>query len=196
MTGRYDVPDVPAFITVHLGGVNDTADNVTVSFPDYIKVAASLSFDPKSPEEALKAGIYAQISKALYKITSREYKNKGYGFDITGDPETDLPYSYGSEVFGNINRITDRIFNEYITRVNDTVPINAPICYGGLECNGLNFAESVKMAENGANALEILRYYYGDDVRIEKNARVGGLDNLYLIEYPIFPGQNGAAAAC
>lgn len=195
MTGRYDITDVPAFITVHLGGMNDVADNVTVRFPDYIKTVASLSFDPQSPEEALKAGIYAQISKALYRIKTREYKMEGYGFDITTDSETDLPYSYGGAVFENINRITDGIFNEYITRVNDTAPINANICYSDSVCDGLKFAESVEMAENGASYLDILKYYYGDDIRIEKNARVGGLDNLYLIEYPTYPGQSGAAVS-
>ena len=44
-------PTIPENIVVHLGAPNDTtAQNVTVSFPDYIKNVASSEIYPTWPE--------------------------------------------------------------------------------------------------------------------------------------------------
>ena len=59
---------VPEFITVHLGAPDSPAENVTVSFPEYIKNVASSEIYPTWPENALRANIYAQVSFALNRI--------------------------------------------------------------------------------------------------------------------------------
>ena len=60
---------IPSQITVHLGAAADqSAPNVTVSFPDYIKNVASSEIYPTWPENALRANIYAHISFALNRI--------------------------------------------------------------------------------------------------------------------------------
>ena len=52
-------PIVPEFITVHLGAPDSARQNVTVSFPDYIKNVASSEIYPTWPESAIRANIYA-----------------------------------------------------------------------------------------------------------------------------------------
>ena len=75
-------PYVPSYITVHLGTPNSSAQNVTVSFPDYIKNVASSEIYPTWNEAAIYANIYAQISFALNRIYLEHYPSQGYSFNI------------------------------------------------------------------------------------------------------------------
>jgi peptidoglycan hydrolase-like amidase len=50
-------PYIPSTITVHLGRPDDNAENVTVSFSDYIKNVASSEIYPTWPENAIRANI-------------------------------------------------------------------------------------------------------------------------------------------
>ena len=84
------LPYVPEMITVHLGPPDSPAENVTVSFPDYIKNVASSEIYPTWPENAVRANIYAQISYTLNRIYTEWYRSKGYDFDITNS----TPVSY------------------------------------------------------------------------------------------------------
>lgn len=52
---------IPEYITVHLGSPNSSAQNVTVSFTDYLKNVASSEIYPTWPRAALESNIYAQI---------------------------------------------------------------------------------------------------------------------------------------
>ena len=51
------VPSIPETITVHLGPPNSDAENVTLSFPDYIKNVASSEIYPTWPDAAIRANI-------------------------------------------------------------------------------------------------------------------------------------------
>ena len=61
-------PFVPQRITVHLGTPNSDAENVTVSFVDYVKNVASSEIYPTWEESALRANILAIVSFALNRI--------------------------------------------------------------------------------------------------------------------------------
>ena len=50
-------PYIPETITVHLGPPNSDAENVTVSFPDYIANVASSEIYPTWNESAIRANI-------------------------------------------------------------------------------------------------------------------------------------------
>ena len=76
-------PVIPAKITVHLGRPQSNAENVTVSFVNYIKNVASSEIYPTWPENALRANIYAQISFALNRVYTEYYRSRGYAFEIT-----------------------------------------------------------------------------------------------------------------
>lgn len=192
MRGENYLPYIPSNITVHLAGAEEAAESVTLPFPEYIKTVASLTLDPNMPKEALYAALYAQISKALYRVTEREYRKSGYGFDITNDPEIDFRYYYEGAVFDTVSIAVDNIFNEYIANDYGFWPIDAEICYEGTRCRGLSVDGSIAMAENGRTTEEILEYYFGRETGIVKNAPVGGLQNSFLFTYPMYGGQRGS----
>ena len=74
MTGQ---PYIPESIVVHLGTPDSNAQNVTISFPDYLKNVASSEIYPTWPENSLRANIYAQVSFALNRINTEWYRSRG-----------------------------------------------------------------------------------------------------------------------
>ena len=173
---------VPEYITVHLGAPNAPAKNVTVPFADYIKNVASSEIYPTWPEEAIRANIYAQTSYTLNRIFTEYYRSRGYDFDITNTTQFDHAYVEGRDIFENISRITDELFNDYIVRQGSVEPLFAQFCDGiNAQCAGLSQWGSVDLANQGLLPYQILQNYYGDDINIVFNAPVG--DNI-----PSYPG--------
>ncbi|MBQ4313375.1 MAG: peptidoglycan-binding protein, partial [Clostridia bacterium] len=173
MTPTPLLPYIPEYITVHLGAPNTPADNVTVSFPDYIKNVASSEIYPTWPESALRANIYAQTSFALNRIYTEWYRSRGYDFDITNSTAYDQSFVYGRDIFDNISNIVDSQFNSYIRRQGRVEPLLAAYCDGvEVVCNGLLKVGTVPLANEGYSPLEILRYYYGDDIELVTDAPV------------------------
>lgn len=168
-------PVIPQTITVHLGRPNTPAPNVTVPFTDYIKNVASNEIYPTWPEDAIRANVLAQITFALNRVYTEYYRSRGYDFDITDNTSIDQNYVYGGEVYDNISRIVDEIFNNYVVRTGSVEPLYAQFCDGyNTFCDGLLQWGSVTLANQGYTPLEILRYYYGDNISIVYNAEVGG----------------------
>ena len=166
-----DLPTIPSYITVHLGAPNSDAENVTVRFTDYIKNVASSEIFPNWPVEALRANILAQISYTLNRVYTEYYPSRGYDFDITNDTRYDHAFTRDGEVFDTISLIVDEIFNNYIRRQGAVEPLAAKFCDGVVtQCNGLLQWGTVELANQGLTSLEILRYYYGDDIEIVENA--------------------------
>ena len=66
---------IPDPITVHLGRPDAPGRNIQMSFPDYIKNAASSEIYPTWPDAALRANIYAIITFALNRIYTEWYRN-------------------------------------------------------------------------------------------------------------------------
>ncbi len=163
---------VPEYITVHLGAPNDTsARNVTVSFRDYIKNVASSEIYPTWPEAALRANILAQITFAQNRIFTEWYPSQGYNFNITNNTAYDQYFVYGRNIFTNISRLVDELFDQYIRRRGAVNPIFAQYCNGTtVTCAGLSQWGTVSLANNGYTPLGILRYYYGDDIVIDTAA--------------------------
>ena len=173
-------PVIPAEITVHLGRPNTAAENVTVPFTDYIKNVASSEIYPTRPESAIRANILAQISFALNRVYTEYYRSRGYDFDITSTTFNDQAYVKDGEVFENISRIVDEIFNNYIVRTGNVEPLYAQFCDGyNTTCNGLSQWGTVVLANRGMSPLEILRYYYGDNISLVFNAPISDNTQSY-----------------
>ena len=169
-----DYPMIPTEIVVHLGNPDEAARNISVPFIDYIKNVASSEIYPTWPESAIEANILAQISFALNRVYNEWYPSRGYTFDITSSPSYDQAYVEDREIFDTISKKVDDIFNNYIYREGQIQPLHAIYCDGRVTtCNGLSQWGSVSLARNGKNPLEILRYYYGNDVNVFRNAQVG-----------------------
>lgn len=172
---------IPSTITVHLGRPDEAAENVTVPFTEYIKNVASNEIYPTWPENAIIANILAQISFALNKVYTEYYRSRGYDFDITNNTVIDQAFVPDSETFDNISRIVDRIFNNYIVRSGSIVPLYAQFCDGvNTQCSGLSQWGTVTLAEQGMSPIDILKYYYGNDIEIVYNAPVGENTPSYL----------------
>lgn len=173
-------PYIPESITVHLGPPNQSAENVTVSFPDYIKNVASSEVYPTWNEAALRANILAQISFALNRVYTEYYRSRGYDFDITSSTATDQKFIKGRSTFENIDRLVDELFDSYIRRVGTVEPLSARFCNGTtVTCEGLSQWGSEELAQQGFNSLEILRRYYGDDIELVVDAPIRGIENSY-----------------
>ena len=189
MAIRY--PIVPNNITVHLGKPDEAVRDVTVSFTEYISNVASNELYPTWPVEALKANIYAIISFTLNRIYNEWYRSKGYNFDITSSPAYDQTFKYGSSTYENISNIVEDIFNNYVVKNGQVQPYFTRYCDGRqTTCNGLSQWGSVSLANQGKNYLEILKYYYGNDISIKYNAVVGDV-SLGYPGYPIGLGNVG-----
>lgn len=175
-----DLPTIPTFITVHLGAPNAPAENVTVAFSDYIKNVASSEIYPNWPQEALRANILAQISYTLNKVYTEFYPSRGYDFDITNDTRYDHAYTKNGEVFDTIGLIVDEIFNNYIRREGAVEPLAAKFCDGVITlCDGLLQWGTVELANQGYSAMDILRYYYGNDIVLVENAPLADKTQSY-----------------
>ncbi|MBR6650861.1 MAG: peptidoglycan-binding protein [Clostridia bacterium] len=184
------LPFIPESITVHLGPPDSNAPNVTVPFSDYIKNVASSEIYPTWPEAALRANILAQITFALNRIYTEYYRSRGYSFDITNSTAIDQSYVDGRDIFENISRIVDEIFDSYITRGQGVEPIFALYCNGTTTtCEGLSQWGSVDLAEEGLGAFDILANYYGPNINLVTDAPVQNIRD----SYPGFPLSFGSS---
>lgn len=169
-------PYIPEFITVHLGSPDAEAPNVRIRFADYIANVASSEIYPTWQESAIRANIYAQISFALNRIYTEYYPSRGYNFDITNSIARDQSFVNGRDVFENVQEIVNEIFNDYLRRDGNVEPLFAQYCDGiEVTCNGLSQWGSLDLANRGFTPEEIIKYYYGDDVNIVRDAPVRGI---------------------
>ena len=172
MAIRY--PVVPNTITVHLGKPDEAARDVTIPFTDYISNVASSELYPTWPRNALIANIYAIISFAMNRIYNEWYRSKGYNFDITSTPVYDQSFVENRSTYENINNIVEEIFNNYVVKGNQVQPYFTRYCDGRkTQCDGLSQWGSVSLANQGKTPLDILKYYYGNDISIKYDAPVG-----------------------
>ena len=105
-----DTPYIPASITVHLGPPGSDAENVTVSFPDYIKNVACCEIYSTWSESTIEANILAIMSFTLNRVYTEWYRNKGYNFTITSSTAYDHKWIYGKTIYENISQIADRLY--------------------------------------------------------------------------------------
>ncbi len=175
-------PIIPQNITVHLAAPDVNAANVTVPFPEYVKNVASSEIYPTWPESSLRANIYAITTFALNRIYTEWYRSRGYDFDITASTQYDQKFIEGREIFENVGRIVDELFNDFVRRQGTVEPLFTAFCNGTtVTCNGLSQWGTVDLAQQGFIPYDILRYYYGDDINIVRNAEVA-------TNTPSFPG--------
>ncbi len=188
----HEFPYIPEFITVHLGQPTDfSAKNVTVTFQDYIKNVASSEIYPTWPEESLKANIIAQISFVLNRVYTEWYRSRGYDFDITNTTAFDQYFVEGRNIFDNISRLVDEIFNVYMKKEGREEPFFARYCNGTTStCDGLSQWGTVTLANDGLDAEAILEYYYGEVELVQTDDIKGNFES-----YPGNLIQKGARGA-
>ena len=172
-------PIIPENVTVHLGRPTSSAQNVTVSFRQYIANVASSEVYPTWPEQALRANIHAQISLALNRVYTEWYCR------ATTSPSP-IPPALTSTMctsatsFEVMQRITDDIFNTYVRRTGTIDPYYTEYCDGKtVSCKGMKQWGTVDRANAGMNALQILRYYYGNNIEIVRTTNIQSIPKSY-----------------
>lgn len=171
---------VPSQLVVHLGTPRANAENVYVSFPDYIKNVCSCEIYPTWPENAIRANIYAQISLALNRVYTEWYPSQGFNFQITNSTQYDQKFVKGRNIFENISRIVDDIFNVYVSRIGSRGPLFTEYCDGRqVTCTGLKQWGTVDLANQGYSPLGILKYYYGDDIELIETNNIQDIPQSY-----------------
>mgnify|MGYP002770493352 FL=1 len=182
------IPYIPQQITVHLGAPSSDAENVTVSFSDYVKNVASSEIYPTWEESALRANILAIVSFALNRVYTEFYRSRGYDFDITSSTAYDQFFVKGRSFFSNVAKLADELFNSYLRRPGFVEPLAAKFCNGTtVTCEGLSQWGSQRLAQQGYNTVQILRSYYGE-VEIVANAPIQN----YAASSPEIPLRRGS----
>ncbi len=172
---------IPEYIVVHDGLPSDrTAPNYWVRYKDYIKNVASCEIYSTWPENAIYANILVIMSFTLNRVYTEWYRNQGYDFTITSSTAYDQKWIYGRNIFESIDYLVDTIFNNYLSRPGVQQPIFTSYCDGQrVTCNGLSQWGSKYLADEGYSAIEIIRYYYGNDMYINTADTISGVPSSY-----------------
>ena len=183
---------IPEYVIVHDGVPSDsTAKNYYVRYKDYIKNVASCEIYSTWPEAALYANILAIMSFTLNRVYTEWYRSKGYDFTITSSTAYDQKWVYGRNIFENIDVLVDTVFANYLSRPGVRQPIFTAYCDGKrVTCKGLSQWGSRYLADEGYSAIEILRYYYGNDMYINTADVISGVPSSYP-GYDLSIGSSG-----
>lgn len=173
---------IPEYIIVHDGvPTDDTAQNYWVRYRDYIKNVASCEIYATWTDAAIRANILAIMSFTLNRVFTEFYRNQGYDFTITSSTAFDHKFVYGRNIFDTISQIVDEMYGNYLARPGIKQPILTQYCDGErVTCpNWMTQWGSQDLGKRGYSAIEILRYYYGDNMYIATAEEVSGVPVSY-----------------
>lgn len=174
-------PVVPEYMIVHRGlPADNAAPDVWVPFKDYIKNVASNEIYSTWAPETIKANVLAILSFTLNRVYTEWYRGKGYNFTITNSTAYDQSFSYGGTIYESISVIVDDIFTNYITKENIVQPLFTQYCDGRrTQCSGMSQWGSQALGEQGVEAINILKRYYGWDIYLASAQKVEGVPQSY-----------------
>lgn len=172
---------IPEYIIVHDGEPSDaSAPNYWVRYKDYIKNVASCEIYTTWPEATLYANILVIMSFTLNRVYTEWYRNQGYDFTITSSTAYDQKFVYGRNIFENIDVLVDNIFANYLSRPGVRQPIFTSYCDGKrVTCDGLSQWGSKYLGDEGYSAIEIIRYYFGNDMYINTAEQISGVPSSF-----------------
>lgn len=179
---------VPEFVVVHDGSPRDsTAQNYYVKYKDYIKNVASSEIYATWPADTIRANILAIMSFTLNRVYTEWYRNQGYDFTITSSTAFDHKWIPERNFYDTISVIVDELFAGYLSRPNVRQPILTQYCDGRqVQCpNWMTQWGSKALGDQGYTPIEILRYYYGDDMYINTAEAISGIPSSwpgYILE--------------
>ena len=169
---------IPEYIVVHDGSPRDsTAKNYYVKYKDYIKNVASSEIYATWQANTIRANVLAIMSFTLNRVYTEWYRNRGYDFTITSSTAFDHKWIPERNVYDTISVIVDELFSNYLSRPNVRQPILTQYCDGRrVTCpNWMTQWGSKALGDEGLTPIEILRYYYGDDMYINTAQEISGI---------------------
>ena len=168
---------IPEYIVVHDGPVGDkTATDHYVRYKDYIKNVAACEIYSTWPRSTLEANILAIMSFTMNRVYTEWYRNKGHDFTITSSTAYDHKWIPGKTTYDSINTIVE-IFSNYLSRPNVKQPILTQYCDGKrVSCpEWMTQWGSKYLGDQGYAPIEILRYYYGENMYINTAEQIAGI---------------------
>lgn len=171
----------PEYVIVHDGPPTDNrANNYYVTYKDYIKNVASSEIYATWPESTIYANILAIMSFTMNRVFTEYYRGRGYDFTITSSTAYDQKWIKDRNIYENINYIVDSIFNNYLSRPGIKQPILTSYCDGNrVTCSGLSQWGSKSLGDAGYSAIDIIHYYYGDDMFINTAEAISGVPSSW-----------------
>ncbi len=184
---------VPEFVIVHDGVPDDaSAPNYYVRYKDYIKNVVSSEIYATWPESTIYANILVIQSFTLNRVYTEWYRSQGYPFTITSSTAYDQKFIYGRNIYSNIDRLVNSIFANYLSRPGIQQPIFTSYCDGNrVNCQGLSQWGSKFLGDEGYSAIEIIRYYYGNDMYINSAEAISGVPSSWP-GYDLTLGSSGS----
>lgn len=173
---------IPETIVVHDGVPTDsTAQNYYVRYKDYIKNVASSEIYSTWPRQTLEANILAIMSFTLNRVYTEWYRNQNYNFTITSSTAFDHKWVNGRNIFESISNVVDEIFDNYLSRPNVKQPILTQYCDGKKSScpNWMTQWGSKYLGDQGYSSIDILRYYYGDNMYINTAEQIHGIPSSW-----------------
>ncbi|MDF2588937.1 MAG: putative peptidoglycan binding domain [Anaerocolumna sp.] len=177
--------NIPSHILVHDGIPKDPSNNFCIEYKDYIKNVVSGTIYATWPKETIYANILTTLSFSLNRYYTNWYKSQGFDFTITSSPVFDNLWSYGRNIYENIDTAVDYIFNYFLSEPNILQPILTQACNGKLViCEGmLSRWGSLTLGNDGYTALEQIRQYLGESIYINSTNDISGVPQTW-------PGYN------
>ncbi len=185
---------VPEYVVVHDGSPRDTtARNYYVKYKDYIKNVASSEIYATWPEDTIRANVLAIMSFTLNRVFTEWYRNQGYEFTITSSTAFDHKWIPERNIFDTISVIVDELFADYLSRPNVKQPILTQYCDGRqVQCpNWMTQWGSKSLGDQGYSPIEILRYFYGDNMYINTAEAISGIPS----SWPGYNLENGSSGS-
>ncbi len=176
----------PETIVVHDGTLSNTsAPNYYVPYKEYIKNVACSEIYANWPESTIIANVLAIMSFTMNRVYTEWYRNRGYDFTITSSTAYDHKWIYGRNIFESISVVVDDIFTDYLSRPDVKQPILTQYCDGKrVSCpDWMTQWGSKSLGDQGYSPIEILRYYYGQDMYINTAEQISGIPSSW-------PGSN------
>lgn len=168
---------IPEYIIVHDGPPGDSsATNYYVKYRDYIKNVASSEIYATWPESTIYANVLAIMSFTMNRVYTEYYRGRGRDFTITSSTAYDQKWMKDRNIYENIDFIVDSIFNNFLSRPGIRQPILTSYCDGNrVTCSGLSQWGSKSLGDAGYSAIDIIHYYYGDDMYINAADAISGV---------------------
>ena len=173
---------IPETIVVHDGVPTDsTALDYYVRYKDYIKNVASSEIYSTWPRQTLEANILAIMSFTLNRVYTEWYRNQNYNFTITSSTAFDHKWVNGRNIFESISQVVDEIFDNYLSRPNVKQPILTQYCDGNKSScpDWMTQWGSKYLGDQGYSSIDILRYYYGDNMYINTAEQIQGIPSSW-----------------
>ena len=173
---------VPEYVIVHDGAPSDSsASDYWVRYRDYIKNVACSEIYATWTDAAIRANVLAIMSFTLNRVYTEWYRNKGYDFTITSSTAFDHKWIPERNVYESISVIVDELFANYLSRPNVRQPILTQYCDGKMvSCpNWMTQWGSKELGDKGLTPIEILRYFYGDDMYINIAPEISGIPSSW-----------------